>query len=333
MGKMFLANFRYVSLICILLFGLMTIVGTGGGDDGGGGGGDNNQWYDGLTTPVEITEDNADNICVGAYTGMQRGSATNFIAIAPGEVENMKAISRGVMIIELLDRIDIASIVSRRTLSAETITETLPGNCGGRATLTGTGNEQTGVVSGNIQFNSFCNDGLTMSGSVGFTMQINMSTSQIQSLSMTYNSVLCTYDSESFSLNGNSNIIVSYSENSISLTMDMVTTDSTTNKTYWFKDYTITTAGGYQTSVKISGTYYDPDYGYVNFSTTEDFIVSSVSGFPTDGTMVLEGAAGSAGGNTKAKLIAYPTFFEVHADTNGDGEYDYYSGQLSWSNF
>ena len=92
----------------------------------------------------------------------------------------------------------------------------------------------------------------------------------------------------------------------------MVLLDSSTGKTYWVKDYTYTLTGS---SLTISGTYYDPDYGYVTVTTVTPLQVASTDAWPTAGVLLFTGANGS-----RARLTFTSTGYTVEVDT-GSGFY------------
>ena len=78
-----------------------------------------------------------------------------------------------------------------------------------------------------------------------------------------------------------------------------------------------------------SGRYYDLDEGYVVVSTDSPFRVYDGDDWPSEGVLVVTGD-----GSTKARLtVLTSTTFRVEADTDGDGSYDFDSGDLNWSDF
>jgi hypothetical protein len=104
------------------------------------------------------------------------------------------------------------------------------------------------------------------------------------------------------------------------VTMSAVVTDNVSGRTYWEKDYNLTFSGD---SLTLSGTHYDPVYGYVVFSTITPITVTAIDATPTSGQLLFSGSNG-----TKVRL----TFFSggrnsgggsptVEADTTGDGTY------------
>jgi hypothetical protein len=84
----------------------------------------------------------------------------------------------------------------------------------------------------------------------------------------------------------------------------------------------------------ISGDFYYPDYGYVSLTTEQTLIIDASTMTPTSGVLVVSGENGSAGGPTRARLTCYSSGqFQVEADTNGDGEYNWTSALLSWDEY
>ena len=89
--------------------------------------------------------------------------------------------------------------------------------------------------------------------------------------------------------------------------------------------------GGDFVGLVLTGKYFDPDYGYVDITTPTPLKIYYVDVFPTEGIIILDGANGLVGGNTKARFTAInDTSYMVEADTTGDGAYDYNSGATSW---
>ena len=114
--------------------------------------------------------------------------------------------------------------------------------------------------------------------------------------------------------------------------MDILLRDNKTIKVCWVNNFSLTlSAGSNYVDFQVSGRYYHPDYGYVNISTPTSFRIYSGSQWPSQGILILDGKTGIAGGSTRAKLtVISSTNYQVEADTNGDGTYDWNSGTLTW---
>lgn len=80
--------------------------------------------------------------------------------------------------------------------------------------------------------------------------------------------------------------------------------------------------------------FYDPQDGYVSVSIIENPIVYDYDRVPTSGVILAEGENGVSGGPTMDRLTCYPSgLFNVQADTNGDGIYDWDSWDLPWDDY
>jgi hypothetical protein len=131
-------------------------------------------------------------------------------------------------------------------------------------------------------------------------------------------------------VDGEIEISIDYSDSPILCTIEGLLEDKTTQKVYWAKNYSLNIYeyAGY-IEVEIFGTFYHPDYGYVTVSTEESFVIYDGDEWPSSGILLMVGA-----NNTKAKLTAIDeTKCRIVADTDGDGVYDYDSGNLYWTDF
>ncbi len=331
---MFIKNLRYLCLVGVIALGLMTIVGTGGGD-GDGGGASSEITYTGLTTQATISESNAEDLLIGAYEGGRIGTAVGIDAIQTGESAHigcpcMLKVSR---ILEgSLRKVDLASRSGGTFIGAiYTVEDTVFGDCGGSASYSISVDNQTGDFNGSFNFDSYCDDGVTINGGVSFSGQIDVDTDELLIFTFSFNSLTCSTGSDSFTLNGSISWDVTGSPATV--TMNMYLRDNITNKVYWVQNYTIdATEGAGYVDVDVSGRYYDPDYGYITITTSPPLRIYDNDDYPSEGILVITGNTGSEGGHTRARLTALsPTTYQVEADTDGDGLYDDYdSGILYW---
>ena len=332
----FIKTLPYLCLVGVIALGLMTIVGTGGG--GGGGGGASTPTgisYTGLTTQATIDENNAEDLAVGAYEGGHTGGAVGGIgAIQSGEsvhVDRPRMLKVSQVLEGSLRQVDLMSRSSGTFIGAiYTESGTIYGDCGGSASYSISVNDQTGDFNGSLNFSSYCDDGVKISGGVSFSGQADVNTGDLLKFTFSFNSLTGTSGSDSFTLNGNISCDVTVSPATI--TMTMLLQDNSTGKVYWVQNYTMTvTEGANYVDIELSGRYYDPDYGYINITTTTPFRIYDVDDYPSDGVLVVTGNTGIGGGSTMARLTALSsTTYQVEADTNGDGSYDWDSGVLYW---
>ena len=327
----FIKTLHCLCLVAVIALGLMTIIGTGGG----GGETLTLITYTGLTTQATIDENNAEDLAVGAYEGGHTGGAVGGIgAIQPAESVHvdrpyMLKVSR--VLEDSLRQVDFLSRSSGIENCHHTVNDIVFGGCGGIASYTITVDDETGDFNGSLNFLSYCDDGVTITGRVGFTGQVNVNLGHaLLRFSFNFYNLTGTSGSDSFTLNGNISCDVTVSPTII--TMSMLLHDNSTGKVYWVQNYEMrVTEGANYVDIEVSGRYYDPDYGYVNIDTPDPFCIYNVDDCPSDGVLVVTGDTGTAGGPTIARLTALSsTTYQVEADTNGDGFYDYDSEILNW---
>ncbi|MBC2710155.1 MAG: hypothetical protein HGJ94_03865 [Desulfosarcina sp.] len=320
-------------VLAVLLAVSLTACGGGGG--GGGGVSPSGISYTGLTTQAAIDENNAADLSTGAYQGGQIGDALSIGAIQDGESGSVgcwRTLKVSQVLEDALHKVD-PTIRSGGTFvgAIETESGTIDGNCGGNASFSISVNDQTGVFSGSLNFNSYCEGGVTLSGAVSFSGQVDLYSDELIEFDFSFDDLTATSGSDSFTLNGD--ISFDYIGSTATLTITMLLKDNYTGKVYKVENYivTLTELPSY-VDVEVSGTFFDPDYGYVSISTTTSLRTYYGDAWPSDGVLVVTGSTGIAGGSTMARLtMLSSTTYQVEADTNGDGTYDWNSGILNWS--
>jgi len=211
------------------------------------------------------------------------------------------------------------------------------GSCGGNKRLNGTIDALSGEFTGTLQYNDFCDDvrtdGFTMNGNAKTAGYTDLETNIGMNFINTFNGLTFVLGDQSFSINGRKVINRTISPHLVLLSY--VFTDNNTVISYWLKDWILrhTHGEGYFEIVSAIGRFYDPDYGYVELSIEEGILTSADDYWPSSGKLVLTGAEGTQGGDTKVRLtFLSATEYLVEADTDGDGAFDdYNSGTLLWS--
>ncbi|MDO8786088.1 MAG: hypothetical protein Q7J12_07715 [Syntrophales bacterium] len=316
----------------ILLPVLLSMYGCGGGG-GDGGGASSGITYSGITTQATINQANATNIAEGAYEGGQvGGSVGSFGAVQETKIDRPRCLQLTQAIEKAIRQIDVHA-PPRVVASGATASESgsIPGSCGGTASYAVQADDTTGAFSGNITFNNFCSEGTIINGAAAFSGTININTEQLSQFTLTFQSITATSGADSFTLDGTLTFIFQGST-SFTATMEMRLRDNSTGKVYRVNNFvmTVSVASDY-VQFGLSGRFYDPDYGYVDISTSTPFRINSGQNWPSQGVMILTGKTGIAGGSTKARLtVNSATTFVVDADTNGDDIYDWTSGNQNW---
>jgi hypothetical protein len=330
----------FMTLTAIMCFFTMGC-GGGGGDSSSDGGGEMPQsvTYSGLTTPALITEDNAETISAGALSSGSR--AENFSDIASLDngaqgtqnapkpfLYNVSKIAK-----EAIEQIDFKSAPGENTRTAvNNKSDTISGACGGSAAYSIQVDTDTGAFSGNISFIGYCEEGMIVNGDATLQGLFRLRTETVEVFTFDFNYITGTSGSESITMDGQ--IEYRQSGSTIYMTMNMAIQDN--NRIDYackVENFQVAlTEGDGTTDLDLTGRFYDPDYGYVDVDTTSILMINDDDDYPNSGAVIFTGELGAAGGATKARLTALSeTQYQVEADTNGDGAYDFDSGAMLWN--
>ncbi len=359
-GKI-LIGIKVFSLAAILLLGIVSIIASGGGSSSTAPVTKN---YTGIATQAQIDEANAAALAVGAWLGGQLGTSLDiFGAVQAGPAPGGNSFSLGLMPLIFDDVIysigipDIAVQPNAGIVTQEPFT--IPGSCnvgpdpvidGGATVASGaTINETTGAFSFDISFNNFCevpsgeplilNGKVKMSGTLD-PGSINNELPDLEKYTITFNSMTLEYfeSGDTITIMGESSskrgiFSADWTVTPNLVTMSYVIKDNSSDPvvTYWFKNVEIELEGGegYTDLTGMTGSFYDPLYGFVVMSIGDVIHMLDGEYGPESGSLIVTGT-----GETKALLSFWGTnLFEIHADTTGDGVYDYSDpdNPYSWS--
>ena len=320
-------NFGLIlSIVCIT-----GLVSCGGG---GGGGGDfvpsqpTGLAYTGVTTPAVIDSNNAAELASDALIGGETGSN---LGIFSSVYDSQSKIVREIKLYEVVQifgdplyKIDFDSH-SGDSLAVQTEQKTVNGDCGGSASYTVTMDDVNGTFTGSMTFTDYCNQNTTISGTADFSGHFNVANSDFLNFALSINMVSLTSGDQSYVIDGDISVDVSGSPSIASL--DMFMKDSA-GEVFWVNDYTLKISEGIDyVDLEVSGRFYHPTHGYVDLSTNRVVRTYNLYQWPSSGEIKIVG-----GGGATACLIAVDeTFCRIIADTNGDGIYNYDSGQMRWN--
>jgi hypothetical protein len=207
------------------------------------------------------------------------------------------------------------------------------GSCGGNKILNGIIDALSGEFTGTLQYNDFCDDvrtdGFTVNGNAETAGYTDLDNNIGMDFQNTFKDLTYVLGENSFSFNGRKAIDRTVSPHAVLLSY--VFTDNNTGISYWLKDWVFRHihGDGYFENVSVIGRFYDPDFGYVELSIEEGIVIYAEDYWPSSGKLVLTGAEGTQGGDTKIRITYLSaTEYLVESDTNGDGAYDYNSGTL-----
>src|SRR6185369_7099594 len=183
----------------------------------------------------------------------------------------------------------------------------------GSASYSITYDQKSGSFNGLVTFSQYAetSTSATLSGPVSFSGVYNQATGSFTSMNMSMSSLTGIDGGESFTLSGN--MSTSTGGATETMAMSVVIADNVSGRTYWMKDFTFALTGG---SLSVTGTYYNPDDGYVVISTVTPLAVTDFEATPTSGRLLFSGSNG-----TKARLTFTSSGSTVEADTIGNGTY------------
>ena len=333
-------GFRFICLMCVLSLALITLIGCGGGGDDGGSG-TTSITYTGLTTLADVTDTNAQVLVAGAFNGGRTSSALSGLGAVETASDENTVSFRTLEVTRALEdallQVDLSSVSGGPIIGAtQTESGSVEGPCGGTASYSIQVDDQTGIFSGSFSFSSYCDGGVTLSGSANFSGKFDLSDPN----NPTFERITFTFTNlsdGSSTLDGT--IEIDPSGSPVIMTIGLKLKDNATGKVYWVQNYTMemtdgSDSGGYYVEVEISsGKYYDPDYGYVTVLTDPiaPFKIYDSDQWPSSGVLIVTGKIGAGGNNTRARLEALDAnTCQITADTNGDLVYDYDSGVINW---
>ena len=302
---------------------------------GGSSGSSSGLSYSGSTNAAEISEQNAAQLSANVMTVGSNSSALNTI----GTMENhsyengskpfiLPAVTAALK--DAVNQMDL-SLSASQDLSAavQTRTDTVSGNCAagdnGSAAYSIQVNDQTGAFSGSLKFSDFCVDRTMIDGTTTFSGTVDVQAEEMQSFSLTFDDLTVNSGELAFTFDGT--FTMNLAASATGATMNLLVKNEMTGDIYQVKDYSISVTDYYSyKAIEISGTFYDPDNGYVTVATPEPLLYTNSATYPYAGQIVLTGSGGSA-----AQLTAVnATTCQLKVDADGDGSYEFDSGEISW---
>src|SRR6185369_14100925 len=171
-----------------------------------------------------------------------------------------------------------AKVIARAT------TFDIPGAGGGKASYSMDVDDASGSFSGSVVYYDYSSNGITISGKADIFGTLDVNRQVTTRLTLSFSSLSLTNGQVKITLMGSLSWGFNVTASSDTMTMNMVITDQADGKTYWFKDYEIITIyGDGALTQKISGRYFDPDHGYVDFSTSTNLLAYYGNAWPSQG--------------------------------------------------
>jgi hypothetical protein len=289
-------------------------------------GGDTSTDFAGKTSQAAINSTNAKGLSGGAFAG----GITRFEAASAGLNRDSMATQIGafrplrlpLVLKDSLQKVEtVSTAIAFFKPAVETKRGTLQGSCGGRLSYLVDFIVESGVFSGSFLFENYCDYGVTLAGETDIHGTYRVDTGDYTTAHFSFADLA----DGTITLDGD--ISIDFLHPPITATFSAHSKNIESRQVYWLRDYSmnITEFAGY-IEIEIFGTFYHPDYGFVNLTTTEPFIVHHEDDWPTSGLFVIQGEQ-----NTQAELSALDQLTcSIAADTDGDGVFDWDSGTLNW---
>ena len=283
--------------------------------------------FTGSTSTAVIDSTNAKDLAGGAFAGgMTRFEAESTEYDEASSVTQIGAFWPLRLPMVLKDSLQKAEITEPAAAlykpAVETRSGTIPGSCGGNLSYLIDFIAESRTFNGSFQFENYCDHGIAISGETDFDGSYGIDSGDIRTGHFSFTDLS---DGE-VTLDGDMTLDFLYPPTTVTLSAH--SKDLESGQVYWIKDYAmnITELAEY-IEIEIFGTFYHPDHGYVNLSTTEPFIVHHEDDWPTSGLLEIEGHK-----NTQAELSALNQLtYSVAADTDGNGVIDWDSRILNWT--
>ena len=316
----------------LFLLAIVSLMSCGGGGGGGVGGGEvsgDGITYIGMTEQATINQSNAFDLAQGAFLG---GEISGGIGTSLGVVRSIKSnhasyldftriVEKAVRQVDF--RTSSTHILDAGAIVSETVV--IYGTCGGNADISADLDDVTGEFTGDINFTDFCSEGIIINGPSSFSGKVRMNDYELLQFSLSFTTLNVNFGDLVLTMAGS--ISAETSLQSDILAIDVYTRNNDVGVVYWVNNYQMTISEGMgYIEFGISGRFYDPVYGYVDVFTPIIFRMNPEQYGPSTGVLLAVGKNG-----TKAQFLAVnPTTFKVLADTNGDGSYDWDSGDTLW---
>jgi len=249
--------------------------------------------YTGATTQAVVTSGNAEQLAVDAYDG---GNDVNNLIVAPQAVTTTAAPSPEIRKLTGLLGAVANTLGNEPAISPlATGVVTYTGACGGDYTSTFT--TATSSAWGTIVFNSYCENGVTLDG----TMSFHRSTTStgVTKLTMTFDDLQSTDSGGSLKLNGSFTVLADENTGESILTVKIVYENPGTLETL-YADYHIDIVPGPDVApadgtadyidVTVDGRFYSHNEGYLLVSTATPLRTQAGDSAPSSGTLLFTGA-------------------------------------------
>lgn len=323
-----------IVLTAVILVAVLTACGGGGGGNSGETPNAPAGPYRGVTTQAVVTSENAATLALNGFEGSMLVSGIGLRSTSGLRTtsvnESTCSIRQLIKVIKQSARkMDLPRAVKEKAKSARSsglmkfISRSesfqIPGDSSGYASYELDINDSTGSFTGSVDYHDYASQGVVISGTAKLLGTFDANRQDINNITISFENLSMRSGGFSIALIGSLSWTFNYSASSDSLTVNVFLIDQADGKTHWFNNYEIATkySNGYLTQT-LSGRYYHPDYGFVDFITRTPLMAVYGDSWPSQGFLKFSGGSG-----TWVTLDFFPRTLSIDADTNGDGTMDW----------
>lgn len=315
--------------ILTALVALVALAACGGGGGATVAASDPGPAYKGVSSQARVKEDNAVALAFDAYAGGNLGSSLGWRSmaktatdapapVAPNLSQLTSALKTSVLqLIMASDATRLQKAASSAKVLRRAESFDVPGWFGGVASYSMDIDDATGSFSGTVRFVDFTTDRYIFSGNADITGTVDQAQQAIELFTLSFKSLKVT-SGYTLDLTGAISWTFDLSAPADTMAMNMVLLDEFSGKTHWFKDYIVKSTYGYAFMTQdISGRYFDPDHGFVDFATDATIVIDYLYEWPRQGTITFSGS-----GRTSVRLTFEQDRIVIGADLDGDNIVD-----------
>lgn len=277
---------------------------------------------DGVPQAV-ITIENAEVLALDAYYGgYSNANLPDSKSVAIGRSNAQTMLKVGALLKNLLETTDFRATTDSKSKSVETVY----GACGGDMDVSYTEDISTATLT--MDMHSFCEDGVTMSGTMSVVVYFTDPNDTFEATSMviTFSNTEVAESDYSILINGTA-VFDFLSDTKSKLTLNQTIKDQSNSKVYSYDNYTtLEVIKEDRVEAHISGNLINPDYGMIIISTPITISGNSYD-YPDSGELLIKGANGTS---AVLYFLSSSTYY-LECDTGGDGTYDWKSAVLYWN--
>lgn len=299
--------------------------------------------YEGITTPVDLNEDNAKELVIEGLESAGVSGASGANAGNAGNARDSVVLRSKLLARKMMNKIQARSENDDNGLGDIFESSTVEGACGGSMTTQFPGNvDYSDLLLGGefsleieMLFDNFCDEyddvKNIMSGKILTTMKVTKSQNENVKVTMVmeFIDIASKEGDREYLMAGTVAIISEFVDilnGESKMTLNLVMQDIGNNTMYQFEDfmmnvsYAFDFSSGLEMKVSYAGRVYNSNDGYLDITTNEVLVFTNAIAIdvPRSGELEFNGANNSA-----AKLIFNAdSSYEFQLDSNGDGIVD-----------